>query len=41
MDFQQIQELIQLLNESNIGEFKLESEDMKLSIRTKHYFDAS
>lgn len=41
MDFQQIQELIKLLNESNIGEFKLEQEDIKLSIRTKHFFDTS
>ncbi|OWY19812.1 acetyl-CoA carboxylase biotin carboxyl carrier protein [Sphingobacteriales bacterium UPWRP_1] len=41
MDFQQIQELIKLLSESSIGEFKLEQEDIKLSIRTKHYFDAA
>lgn len=41
MEFQQIQELIKLLNDSNIGEFKLEQEDIKLSIRTKHFFDTS
>ncbi|OWY19380.1 acetyl-CoA carboxylase biotin carboxyl carrier protein [Sphingobacteriales bacterium UPWRP_1] len=41
MDFQQIQELIKLLSDSNIGEFKLEQEDIKLSIRTRHYFDTA
>lgn len=37
MDFKEIQELIKLINKSNLTEFKLEDGDFKLSIRTKKY----
>ncbi len=37
MDLKELQELITLISESNLAEFKLEEGDMKLSIRTKHY----
>lgn len=39
MTFQEIQELIRLLNKSNLAEFKLEEGDFKLSIRTALYRD--
>jgi acetyl-CoA carboxylase biotin carboxyl carrier protein len=39
MTFQEIQELIRLLNKSNMAEFKLEEGDFKLSIRTALYRD--
>jgi acetyl-CoA carboxylase biotin carboxyl carrier protein len=35
MDFKQIQELIKLVNESNIGEVSIEQKDLKLTIRRK------
>lgn len=38
MKFEQIKELIELLNNSNIGEFKFETPELNLSIRTKDYF---
>lgn len=41
MDFQQIKELIELLNNSEIGEFKLQQNDLSLSIKTKHYYDTA
>ena len=37
MNINELKELIELLNESNISELKLESEEFKLKIRTKHY----
>jgi acetyl-CoA carboxylase biotin carboxyl carrier protein len=37
MTFQEIQELIKLLNKSSLAEFKLENGDFKLAIRTSHY----
>ncbi|MBI5916483.1 MAG: acetyl-CoA carboxylase biotin carboxyl carrier protein [Bacteroidetes bacterium] len=37
MTFQEIQELIRLLNKSNLAEFKLENGDFKLAIRTALY----
>ena len=37
MTFQEIQELIRLLNKSNLAEFKMEDGDFKLSIRTALY----
>ncbi|MCF8245457.1 MAG: acetyl-CoA carboxylase biotin carboxyl carrier protein [Saprospiraceae bacterium] len=37
MTFQEIQELIKLLNKSNLAEFKMEDNDFKLSIRTALY----
>jgi acetyl-CoA carboxylase biotin carboxyl carrier protein len=37
MTFQEIQELIRLLNKSNLAEFKMEEGDFKLSIRTALY----
>ncbi len=40
MDFKQIKELIKLLNDSNLSEFKLKEENFQISIRTKHYSDA-
>lgn len=35
MDFKQIQELIRMVNESNIGEVTVEQKDFKLTIRQK------
>jgi acetyl-CoA carboxylase biotin carboxyl carrier protein len=35
MDFKQIQELIQLVNDSNIGEVTIEQKEFKLTIRQK------
>jgi acetyl-CoA carboxylase biotin carboxyl carrier protein len=35
MDFKQIQELIKLVNESNIGEVTVEQKDFKITIRQK------
>jgi acetyl-CoA carboxylase biotin carboxyl carrier protein len=35
MDFKQIQELIKLVNESNIGEVSLEQKDFKITIKQK------
>ncbi|GAA4339990.1 acetyl-CoA carboxylase biotin carboxyl carrier protein [Flaviaesturariibacter amylovorans] len=35
MDFKQIQELIQLVNDSNIGEVSIEQKDFKITIRQK------
>lgn len=35
MDFKQIQELIKLINDSNIGELTLEQKDFKVTIRQK------
>ncbi|HHH50550.1 MAG TPA: acetyl-CoA carboxylase biotin carboxyl carrier protein [Saprospiraceae bacterium] len=37
MTFKEIQDLIKLINKSNITEFKLEDEKFKLSIRTKNF----
>lgn len=37
MTFQEIQELIKLLNKSNLAEIKIEQGDFKLSIRTSLY----
>lgn len=37
MEFNEIQELIKLINKSNLTEFKMEDGDFKLSIRTKKY----
>ncbi|MEY3367504.1 MAG: hypothetical protein RI973_659 [Bacteroidota bacterium] len=39
MTFQEIQELVKLLNKSNLAEFKLENGDFKISIRTSLYRD--
>lgn len=35
MDFRQIQELIKMINKSNIGELTIEQKDFKISIRQK------
>ena len=35
MDFKQIQELIKLVNDSNIGEVTLEQKDFKITIKQK------
>jgi len=40
MDFKEIQDLIKLINKSNLTEFKMEQGDLKLSIRTKDYVNA-
>ena len=37
MEFDQIKELVKLLQETNIAEFKYETTEMSLSIRTKDY----
>jgi len=37
MTYKEIQELVKLINKSNITEFKLEQESFKISIRTKKY----
>lgn len=39
MTFQEIQELIRLLNKSNLAEFKMEDGEFKLSIKTALYRD--
>ena len=35
MDFKQIQELIKLINKSNIGELSIEEKDFKITIKQK------
>jgi acetyl-CoA carboxylase biotin carboxyl carrier protein len=40
MTFQEIQELIKLVNKSNLAEFKMEQGDFKLSIRTSLYAES-
>jgi acetyl-CoA carboxylase biotin carboxyl carrier protein len=35
MDFKQIQELIKIINKSNIGELSIEEKDFKITIRQK------
>jgi len=40
MEYKQIQQLIKLISESNISEFKFEEGELKLSIRTKHFQSA-
>jgi len=37
MNFKEVQELIKLINKSNLTEFKMEKADFKISIRTKKY----
>ncbi|MEL6864590.1 MAG: acetyl-CoA carboxylase biotin carboxyl carrier protein [Bacteroidota bacterium] len=37
MDFKEIQELIKLINKSNLTEFKMQDGEFSLSIRTKKY----
>lgn len=37
MDYKEIQNLIKLINDSNIAEFKLVNDDIDLTIRTKDY----
>lgn len=37
MDFKEIQDLIKLINKSNLTEFKMKQGDFQLSIRTKKY----
>lgn len=37
MTFKEIQDLIKLINKSNITEFKLEDESFKIAIRTKNF----
>ena len=37
MDFKEIQDLIKLINKSNLTEFKMKRGDFQLSIRTKKY----
>lgn len=40
MTFKEIQELIKLVNKSNLSEFKLEQGDLKITIRTAVYAEA-
>ena len=40
MEFNEIRELIKLVEESNIGELKLELDNFKLTIRSKAYTKA-
>jgi len=37
MDFKQIKELVKLINDSNIGEIKVEDKDFKISIRHQSF----
>lgn len=37
MNFKEIQELIKLIDDSELAEFKMKDGDLELSIRTKHY----
>ena len=39
MEFDQIKELIKLVQGSNLGEFKYEKGDVKISIRTNKSFE--
>lgn len=39
MDFKQIQDLIKLVNKSNLSELKIEQGDFKLSLKTDKYID--
>lgn len=41
MDFKEIQELIKLINKSNLTEFKMKDGEFQLSIRTKKYGKAA
>ncbi|MBC7885598.1 MAG: acetyl-CoA carboxylase biotin carboxyl carrier protein [Saprospiraceae bacterium] len=38
MDFNEIQELIKLVNKSNLTDFKLKDKDFEIQIRTKKYY---
>lgn len=40
MDFKQIQELIKLVNKTNISEVKIEEKDFKITLRSKSYTEA-
>ena len=40
MDFKEIQDLIKLINRTNISEFKLEEENFKVSIRSKSFVES-
>jgi len=40
MNFKEIQELIKLIDKSELAEFKLKNEDLHLHIKTKHYQQA-
>lgn len=40
MDFAQIQQLIELVDKTNISELKIKTDAIKISIRTKHYTEA-
>jgi len=40
MDFDKIQALIKLVNETDISEVNIKTEDIKICIRTKHYSNA-
>ncbi|HHB79671.1 MAG TPA: acetyl-CoA carboxylase biotin carboxyl carrier protein [Saprospiraceae bacterium] len=39
MNIKEIKELLQLIDKSNLTEFKLETDDVKLTIRTKDYHE--
>lgn len=39
MDFNQIQELIKLVDGSDISELKIEIENVKISLKTKHFYN--
>ncbi len=41
MNFNEIQELIKLINKSNLTEFKLKDKDFEVQIRTEKYFKGS
>lgn len=40
MDFKKIQDLIKLVDDSNISEVRIEEENFKINIKTKHYHNA-
>jgi len=41
MNIKEIKELLKLIDESNLTEFKLETDDVKLTVRTKDYHERS
>ncbi len=40
MDFKQIQELIKLVNKTNVGEIRIEEKDFKLVLKSKDFIDS-
>lgn len=41
MEFKEIQELIRMVNKSNLAELRIEQENFKITIRTREYYSAA